>query len=97
VGTLGYLAPEGPGKPEADLFALGKTLYEAASGCECAQFPELPSELSARADADAFLRLHEILLTACETAPADRFPSANEMRAALLDLQGTLKPSSAPA
>ncbi len=32
VGTAGYIAPEGPGTPQADLFALGKVLYEAAFG-----------------------------------------------------------------
>ena len=87
VGTAGYLAPEGPGTAAADVFALGKTLYEAATGCECGRFPELPTNLSAGADADALLRLHEILLTACETDPADRCPSAAAMRAALLELQ----------
>ena len=32
VGTEGYLPPEGPGTPAADIFALGKGLYEAPSG-----------------------------------------------------------------
>jgi len=30
VGTEGYLAPEGPGTPQADLYSLGKVLYETA-------------------------------------------------------------------
>ncbi len=36
VGTEGYLPPEGPGTPQADIFALGKVLYEAATGLESA-------------------------------------------------------------
>ena len=32
VGTEGYLAPEGPGTPQADIFALGRVLYEATTG-----------------------------------------------------------------
>ena len=29
VGTAGYIPPEGPGRPEADIYSLGKVLYEA--------------------------------------------------------------------
>src|SRR5205807_8994439 len=32
VGTEGYLPPEGPGSPQADLYSLGKVLYEASTG-----------------------------------------------------------------
>jgi CHASE2 domain-containing sensor protein len=90
VGTSGFLAPEGPGTPIADVFALGKTLYETATGCECGQFPELPADLSAGPEADALLRLHEILLSACETDPVDRYASAAAMRTDLLELQREL-------
>ena len=34
VGTEGYLPPEGPGTPQADIFALGKVLHEAATGLD---------------------------------------------------------------
>jgi CHASE2 domain-containing sensor protein len=93
VGTVGYVAPEGPGTAAGDVYALGKTLYEAATGCECAQFPELPSDLNAGSEADALLRLHEIVLTACETDPADRYASAAALQEALLQLQRYLAPS----
>lgn len=94
VGTSGYLSPEGAGSAGADVYALGKTLYEAATGCACGQFPELPADLSAGPEADALLQLHEILLNACETDPADRYPSAAAMRADLLELQRSLVTSS---
>lgn len=32
VGTEGYLPPEGAGTPQADLYSLGKVLYEASTG-----------------------------------------------------------------
>jgi CHASE2 domain-containing sensor protein len=94
IGTSGYLPPEGPGSAAADVFALGKTLYEAATGNACGQFPELPSGLNAGQEADDLLQFHEILLTACETDPIDRYGSAAAMRADLLALQSKLAKTS---
>ena len=73
LGTEGYLAPEGPGTPSADLYALGKVLYEISMGRDRWQFPEFPTTLAARPDQDSLRQLHEIILTACETDPALRF------------------------
>jgi serine/threonine protein kinase len=42
VGTEGYIAPEGPNSPQADLYALGKLLYEASTGRDRQQFPNRP-------------------------------------------------------
>jgi serine/threonine protein kinase len=83
LGTEGYLAPEGPGTPSADLYALGKVLYEISMGRDRWQFPELPTTLAARPDQDSLRQLHEVILTACETDPALRYQSATEMHAAL--------------
>ena len=55
----------------------------------------MPSDLGASTDADALLQLHEILLTACETDPNDRYASAAGLRADLLELQGNLQTASA--
>ena len=46
VGTEGYLPPEGPGTVQADLFSLGKVLYEISTGHDRNQFPELPTGIS---------------------------------------------------
>jgi serine/threonine protein kinase len=86
LGTEGYLAPEGPGTPSADLYALGKVLYEISMGRDRWQFPELPTTIGTRPDQDSLRRLHEIILTACETDPAHRYQSAAEMQAALARL-----------
>jgi len=87
LGTEGYLAPEGPGTPSADLYALGKVLYEISMGRDRWQFPEFPTTLASRPDQDSLRQLHEVILTACETDSALRYQSAAEMHAALERLQ----------
>jgi serine/threonine protein kinase len=83
VGTEGYLAPEGPGTPQADLFALGKVLYEAATGLDRRQLPQLPPDLRDWPDAKLVFELNEILLKACAVDPRQRYQSADEMKADL--------------
>src|SRR5207247_7419539 len=57
VGTEGYVPPEGPGTPQADIFSLGKVIYEISTGKDRLDFPEIDSRLSARPDREALLRL----------------------------------------
>src|SRR5262249_27785452 len=40
VGTEGYIPPEGAGTPQADLFSLGKVLYEMCTGMELHYYSE---------------------------------------------------------
>ncbi|MBI3416577.1 MAG: tetratricopeptide repeat protein [Verrucomicrobia bacterium] len=87
VGTEGYLAPEGPGRVEADIFALGKVLYEAATGLDRRQFPQLPPDLRTRPDANALIELNEVFLKACIGDARERYQSADAMRADLELLQ----------
>lgn len=42
VGTEGFMPPEGPGTARADVYGLGKVLYEASTGKDRLEFPELP-------------------------------------------------------
>jgi serine/threonine protein kinase len=83
VGTAGYIAPEGPGTPRADLYALGKVLYEAAFGKDRREFPSLPVNVASRSDHAQLLELNPILLKACAPDPGNRYSSANEMRSDL--------------
>jgi serine/threonine protein kinase len=90
VGTEGYMAPEGPGTPAADVYSLGKLLYEIAMGRDRREFPELSNTLLGRADEPAWQCFHEILFKACAIHAQRRYQSAAEMRAALLKLQSIL-------
>ena len=87
VGTPGYLAPEGPGTALADLFSLGKVLYEISTGKDPRQFPDLPSQFGPLSGHEQFLRFNDIVLKACENNPKNRHQSAEELRAALFQCQ----------
>jgi CHASE2 domain-containing sensor protein len=87
IGTEGYIAPEGPGTPAADIYSLGKVMYEASMGRDREQFPELPTSLADRTDSAALIRLNSIILKACDENVRQRYQSASELRADLQDLQ----------
>src|SRR5947207_1115829 len=65
VGTEGYLPPEGPGTPQADIFSLGKVLYEISTGMNRRRFAELPDDLRSWPDRSVVVEFNEILLRAC--------------------------------
>ncbi len=83
VGTEGYLAPEGPGTPAADIFALGKVLYEALTGLDRREFPNFPTELREWPDAALVFEINEIVLKASAANARDRYPSTDLMLADL--------------
>jgi eukaryotic-like serine/threonine-protein kinase len=80
VGTEGYIPPEGPGTPQADVFSLGKVIYEVSTGKDRLDFPEIDSRLSTRPDNEALLRLNDVLVKACANDPHKRYASAAQMR-----------------
>ncbi len=83
VGTEGYLPPEGPGTPQADIFALGKVLYEAVTGLDRREFPRLPENLRSWPDAGQVFELNEVLLKACASDPKERYAGVDAMVADL--------------
>jgi serine/threonine protein kinase len=85
VGTEGFVPPEGPGFPQADIYSLGKVLYEMAMGRDRCRFPELPTNLPENAEAKHLAALNKIILRACEEDCLQRYQSAQEM---LSDLEG---------
>lgn len=87
VGTEGYLPPEGPGTPQADIFSLGKVLYEISTGLDRRRFAELPEDLRSWPDRNAIVEFNEILLKACAKDSAQRYQTAEELRADLELLQ----------
>jgi WD40 repeat protein len=84
VGTEGFIPPEGPGSSQADLYSLGKVLYEASTGKDRHDFPELPSEWSQSQDYQGLLELNEIILHTCQQDATRRYASAKDMQADLL-------------
>lgn len=79
VGTEGFIPPEGPGGEQADIYSLGKALYEIASGRDRLDFPALPPGLSEFPDGEQFLELNECLIRACRLDRQRRYSSAREM------------------
>src|SRR6185503_2842620 len=63
VGTEGFIPPEGPGAAQADLYSLGKVLYEISTGRDRRDFPALPDEL---AEDEAMLELNAVILKTCK-------------------------------
>ena len=57
VGTEGYMPPEGPGSIQADLYSLGKVLYEISTGQELESFPVLPANLIEFPDSQLVMEL----------------------------------------
>lgn len=83
VGTEGYIPPEGPGSPQADVFSLGKVLYEASTGQDRLEFPMLPTAVVDEPARAQLAELNEVYLRACAPDPRDRYQNAEELHADL--------------
>ncbi|MEM9081443.1 MAG: SUMF1/EgtB/PvdO family nonheme iron enzyme, partial [Verrucomicrobiota bacterium] len=66
VGTEGFVPPEGPGSAEADVYALGKVIYEMATGKDRLEFPELPDEPIPAPERKKWLSLNRLICDVCE-------------------------------
>ena len=80
VGTQGFIPPEGPGTPAADVYALGKVLEELVTGTDTA-----PNQQAGQ--------LRRVIQQACARSAADRYPTATEMLEAL---RSALAPTTEP-
>src|SRR2546421_9772235 len=80
VGTEGYVSPEGPGTPRADIYSLGKLLYETCTGKDRLDFPEVDSQLSTHPERERLLQLNDVLIKACANDPNKRYGSAAGMK-----------------
>jgi len=83
VGTEGFVPPEGPGTARADLYGLGKLLYELTTGRDRMEFPQLPSGVVRLPEGEAVLELNEVVTRACAPKPEHRYASAAEFQADL--------------
>ncbi len=86
VGTEGFIAPEGPTSPRADLFSLGKVLYEISTGKDRKDFPEPATGLGEQED-QALNELNAVILKACASDPQLRYQTSEEFHADLALLQ----------
>lgn len=66
VGTEGYIPPDGPGTPRADVYALAKVLYEMITGKDRLDFPELPTEIPEGTNHRIWQEFNSILCAAAE-------------------------------
>lgn len=82
VGTEGFVPPEGPGTPAADIYSLGKVLYEMSSGKDRMEFPEVPSELSDE-EWPMWLDLNRVICKACAPDLKERYTTAGDLAEAL--------------
>ncbi|MBK1882978.1 SUMF1/EgtB/PvdO family nonheme iron enzyme [Luteolibacter pohnpeiensis] len=88
VGTEGFVPPEGPGSAQADIYSLGKVLYEIATGKDRLDFPELPENLPSGPEQKRWLELNRIICEICEPRLSRRtISTASETVDALRRLQ----------
>ena len=90
IGTEGYIPPEGPGTAAADVYSLGKVLYQMSTGLDRRSFPTLPSEEIEPSESAAFKQFNEIVLKACENDWKRRYENGTELHADLKLLQDIL-------
>jgi CHASE2 domain-containing sensor protein len=90
IGTPGYIPPEGPGTAAADVYSLGKVIYEGAMGRHVANYPALPTTLIERDDYKALLELNDLIIKACAENVALRYQSAADLHEDLVRLQSRL-------
>ncbi len=88
VGTEGFVPPEGPGSVQADIYGLGKVLYEMTTGKDRLQFPELPDEIPETVNRKRWLNLNQIICDICEPRVSRRsIKTAAELAFSLRRLQ----------
>jgi formylglycine-generating enzyme required for sulfatase activity/serine/threonine protein kinase len=88
VGTEGFVPPEGPGSAQADVYSLGKVLYEIATGKDRMAFPDLPDEIPAGAERKRWLELNKIICDICDPRISKRkITTAADLADALRRLQ----------
>ena len=87
VGTEGFIPPEGSGSMLADIYALGKVLYEISTGNDRHAYPALPTDLGNKVEQCDFIELNRIVLKACRANPKQRYPTADAMLLGLLNFQ----------
>ena len=79
VGTEGFVPPEGPGDPKADIYSLGMVLYEMSSGKDRFEFPAISDPNGNEAERRKWRSLNDIICKACATLARQRYENAHKM------------------
>jgi len=87
VGTPGFFSPEDAGTPQADIYSLGKVLYQITMGKDPRDFPDPPTNLTELPEQAKLLGMNAIILKACRSGVRGRYKSAAEMHQDLLALR----------
>jgi len=87
IGTDGFIPPEGAGTPQADIYSLGKVLYEMSTGRDRFDYPTLPTKLENTAEDRDLIQFNKIVWNACRADVNRRYQSAEELMTALLEFQ----------
>ncbi len=87
VGTEGFIPPEGPGTPQADLYSLGIVLYEMSTGKSHQDFPEPLPDLASQPDHARWLEFNAVIHKACRAEARERYHTAEGMHDELALLQ----------
>jgi hypothetical protein len=87
VGTEGFIPPEGPGTPQADIYSLGIVLYVVSTGKSHQDFPEPPADLLTQTNQEQWLEFDAVVHNACQVKVQERYRAAKEMHEDLALLQ----------
>jgi serine/threonine protein kinase len=87
VGTEGFIPPEGPGTPQADIYSLGIVLYVVSTGKSHQDFPEPPADLLTQTNQEQWLEFDAVVHSACQVKVQERYRTAKEMHEDLALLQ----------
>jgi serine/threonine protein kinase/formylglycine-generating enzyme required for sulfatase activity len=82
AGTEGFVPPEGPGTAQADIYSLGKVLYEMSSGKDRMEFPEIPTDLADEEWA-VWMDLNRVICKSCAPDLKERFHTGEQFAEAL--------------
>jgi serine/threonine protein kinase len=92
VGTPGFFSPEDAGTPQADIYSLGKVLYQITMGKDPRDFPDPLADLAQLPEQAKLLGMNAIILKACRTGVRGRYSSVQEMHQDLLALRDGASP-----
>ncbi|MDB4720570.1 SUMF1/EgtB/PvdO family nonheme iron enzyme [Verrucomicrobiales bacterium] len=79
VGTEGFVPPEGPGDPKADIYSFGMVLYEMSSGKDRFDFPAISDPNGNEMERRKWRSLNDIICKACATQARQRYENAYKM------------------